>query len=98
MLKFSTGGKASAAEMHQDDLGLLDPDGGDGQGEGYLVQAGCEGGQQVDNRSAGGICLHVLASIQSESAGYMRDAILVSVFVNCVPNSVRSMIYSIRLE
>ena len=36
MLKFSKGGKASAAEMHQDDKGLLDPEGGDG--EDYLVQ------------------------------------------------------------
>ena len=38
MLKFSKGGKATAAEMHQDDKGLLDPDGGDG--EDCLVQAG----------------------------------------------------------
>ena len=38
MLKFSKGGKATAAEMHQDDMGLLDPDGG--AGEDYLVQGG----------------------------------------------------------
>ena len=36
MLKFSKGGKATAAELHQDDLGLLDPS---GDSEGYLVQA-----------------------------------------------------------
>ena len=36
MLKFSKGATA-VAQMHQDDLGLLDPDGG--KGEGYLVQA-----------------------------------------------------------
>ena len=29
LLKFSKGGKASVAELHQDDLGLLDPSGGD---------------------------------------------------------------------
>ena len=33
---FSKGGKATAAELHQDDLGLLDPS---GDSEGYLVQA-----------------------------------------------------------
>ena len=38
MLKFSKGGKATAAEMHQDDMGLLDPDGG--AGEDYLVLGG----------------------------------------------------------
>ena len=36
LLKFSKGGKSSAAELHQDDLGLLDPS---GDSEGYLVQA-----------------------------------------------------------
>ena len=36
MLKFSKGGKAT--EMHQDDKGLVDPEGGEG-GD-YLVQAG----------------------------------------------------------
>ena len=36
LLKFSKGGKATAAELHQDDLGLLDPS---GDSEGYLVQA-----------------------------------------------------------
>ena len=40
MLKFSKGGKASAADMHQEDLGLLDPEGECQDGEGYLVQAG----------------------------------------------------------
>ena len=42
MLKFSKGGKATAAQLHEDDLGLLDPTGpGTGAGgEGYLVQAG----------------------------------------------------------
>ena len=34
MLKFSKGGKASVAELHKDDLGLLDPT---GDAEGYLV-------------------------------------------------------------
>ena len=34
LLKFSKGGKATAAELHQDDLGLLDPS---GDSEGYLV-------------------------------------------------------------
>jgi hypothetical protein len=38
MLKFSKGGKATAAQLHEDDLGLLDPTGAGG--EGYLVQAG----------------------------------------------------------
>ena len=38
MLKFSKGGKVSVADLHNDDLGLLDPSGGDS--EGYLVQAG----------------------------------------------------------
>ena len=38
MLKFSKGGKATAAEMHQDDKGLNDPEGGDG-GD-YVVQVG----------------------------------------------------------
>ena len=38
MLKFSKGGKATVAEMHQDDKGLTDPEGGEG-GD-YLVQAG----------------------------------------------------------
>ena len=33
---FSKGGKTTAAELHQDDLGLLDPS---GDSEGYLVQA-----------------------------------------------------------
>ena len=33
---FSKGGKVTAAELHQDDLGLLDPS---GDSEGYLVQA-----------------------------------------------------------
>ena len=37
MLKFSKGGKATVAEMHQDDKGLTDPEGGEG-GD-YLVQA-----------------------------------------------------------
>ena len=37
IIKFSQGGKAKASEMHQDDLGLLDPEGGDG--EEVLVQA-----------------------------------------------------------
>ena len=37
MLKFSKGGKAKVSEMHQDDLGLLDPQGVDG--EEVLVQA-----------------------------------------------------------
>ena len=36
LLKFSKGGKTTAAELHQDDLGLLDPS---GDSEGYLVQA-----------------------------------------------------------
>ena len=36
MLTFSKGGKTTAAELHQDDLGLLDPS---GDSEGYLVQA-----------------------------------------------------------
>ena len=36
LLKFSKGGKATAAELHQDDLGLLDSS---GDSEGYLVQA-----------------------------------------------------------
>ena len=36
LLKFSKGDKATAAELHQDDLGLLDPS---GDSEGYLVQA-----------------------------------------------------------
>ena len=36
MLKFSKGATV-IAQMHQDDLGLLDPEGG--EGEGYLVQA-----------------------------------------------------------
>ena len=36
LLKFSKGGKATAAELHQDDLGLLDPS---GDSDGYLVQA-----------------------------------------------------------
>ena len=35
LLKFSKGRKATAAELHQDDLGLLDPS---GDSEGYLVQ------------------------------------------------------------
>ena len=39
MLKFSKGGKASVAELHKDDLGLLDPT---GDAEGYLVQAGSD--------------------------------------------------------
>ena len=38
MLKFSKGGNATAAQLHEDDLGLLDPTGAGG--EGYLVQAG----------------------------------------------------------
>ena len=38
MLKFSKGGMATAAQLHADDLGLLDPNGAGG--EGYLVQAG----------------------------------------------------------
>ena len=33
---FSKGGKVTAAELHQDDLGLLDPS---GDSKGYLVQA-----------------------------------------------------------
>lgn len=37
MLKFSKGGKATMAELHKEDLGLLDPN---GDAEGYLVQAG----------------------------------------------------------
>jgi hypothetical protein len=37
MLKFSKGGKASVADLHKDDLGLLDSF---GDSEGYLVQAG----------------------------------------------------------
>ena len=37
MLKFSKGGKAKVSEMHQDDMGLLDPGGVDG--EEVLVQA-----------------------------------------------------------
>ena len=40
MLKFSKGGKATAAQLHEDDLGLLDPTGTGAGGEGYLVQAG----------------------------------------------------------
>jgi hypothetical protein len=40
LLKFSKGGKATAAELHQDDLGLLDPS---GDSEGYLVQGGTSG-------------------------------------------------------
>ena len=39
MLKFSKGGKATAAELHKDDLGLLDPS---GDSDGYLVQAGSD--------------------------------------------------------
>ena len=39
MLKFSKGGKATVAEMHQDDKGLTDPEGGEG-GD-YLVLAFC---------------------------------------------------------
>ena len=39
MLKFSKGGKATVAEMHQDGKGLMDPEGG-GEGGDYLVQAG----------------------------------------------------------
>ena len=39
MLKFSKGGKATVAEMHQDDKGLIEPE-GDGEGGDYLVQAG----------------------------------------------------------
>jgi len=35
-LKFSKGGKATMAELHKDDLGLLDPS---GDSDGYLVQA-----------------------------------------------------------
>ena len=35
--KFSKGGTATVAELHKDDLGLLDPS---GDSEGYLVQAG----------------------------------------------------------
>ena len=38
MLKFSKGGRATAAQLHADDLGLIDPNGAGG--EGYLVQAG----------------------------------------------------------
>ena len=38
LLKFGKGGKATAATLHQDDIGLLDPECGDG--EGYLVQEG----------------------------------------------------------
>ena len=38
MLKFSKGGKTKVSEMHQDDMGLLDPKGVDG--EEVLVQAG----------------------------------------------------------
>ena len=35
MLKFSKGGKATAAEMHGDDLGLIEPEGqGEAEGEG----------------------------------------------------------------
>ena len=30
MLKFSKGGKATAAQMHTDDLGLLDPEEAEG--------------------------------------------------------------------
>ena len=37
MIKFSKGGKASVAELHKDDLGLLDAS---EDAEGYLVQAG----------------------------------------------------------
>ena len=36
MLKFSKGGKATAAELHQDDLGLLDP-----SGDTSLIQCDC---------------------------------------------------------
>ena len=34
------GGKATVAELHKDDLGLLDPSGDSGDAEGYMVQAG----------------------------------------------------------
>ena len=40
VLKFSKGGKATVAELHKDDLGLLDPSGDSGDAEGYMVQAG----------------------------------------------------------
>ena len=40
MLKFSKGA-SSVAELHKDDLSLLDPS---GNSEGYLVQAGSEAG------------------------------------------------------
>ena len=40
ILKFSKGGKATVAELHKDDLGLLDPSGDSGDAEGYMVQAG----------------------------------------------------------
>jgi hypothetical protein len=40
MLKFSKGA-SSVAELHKDDLSLLDPT---GNSEGYLVQAGSEAG------------------------------------------------------
>ena len=40
MLKFSKGGKAKVSEMHQDDLGLLDPGDGDGDGCDFYVQGG----------------------------------------------------------
>ena len=45
MLKFSKG--ATAVALHQDDLGLLDPEGGDG--EGYLVQAVVPAAEEADS-------------------------------------------------
>ena len=45
MLKFSKGGKATAAQMHQDDLGLLDPN---GDGEGRLHQVEVQAGSSSD--------------------------------------------------
>ena len=45
MLKFSKG--ATAVALHQDDLGLLDPEGGDG--EGYLVQAVVPDAEEADS-------------------------------------------------
>ena len=44
MLKLSKGGKATVAELHADDLGLLDLS---GDSEGYLVQAGSSLPEQV---------------------------------------------------
>ena len=37
LLKFSKGGKATVADLHKDDLGLLDLT---GDSQGFLVQAG----------------------------------------------------------